>query len=60
VNNAVARVAGLLAAVVLVLGVFVYATFSTDLDLRLEGMDPPAGVREAVEQEKAKLGAAEA
>ena len=57
VNNAVSRVAGLLA--VAMLGALLYATFSANLDARLEGMDLPYGAREAVEVEKAKLGAAE-
>jgi hypothetical protein len=39
VNNAVARVAGLLA--VAVLGVFVYGAFSANLDSRLQSMDLP-------------------
>jgi hypothetical protein len=39
VNNAVARVAGLLA--VAVLGVFVYGAFSANLDCRLQSMDLP-------------------
>jgi MFS family permease len=58
VNNAVARVAGLLA--VAVLGVFVYGAFSANLDARLEGMDLPGGVRSEMEAAKADLGAAEA
>jgi len=58
VNNAVARVAGLLA--VAVLGVFVYGAFSANLDARLEGMDLPGGVRSELEAAKADLGAAEA
>ena len=43
VNNAAARVAGLVA--VAVLGLFVYGSFSENLDARLEGMDLPGGVR---------------
>jgi Major Facilitator Superfamily len=58
VNNAVARVAGLLA--IAVLGVFVYAAFSAILDVRVEGMDLPRGVRSELEAAKADLGAAEA
>jgi EmrB/QacA subfamily drug resistance transporter len=58
VNNAVTRVAGLLA--VAVLGMVVYATFSANLDARLEGMDLPGGVRSELEAAKANLGAAEA
>ncbi|MEJ7815382.1 MAG: DHA2 family efflux MFS transporter permease subunit [Rubrobacteraceae bacterium] len=58
VNNAVARVAGLLA--VAVLGVLVYGAFSASLDARLEGMDLPGGSRSAMEAAKADLGAAQA
>jgi EmrB/QacA subfamily drug resistance transporter len=57
VNNAVTRVAGLLA--VAVMGVFVFATFSANLDARLGAMELSPEVREAVEAEKAELGAAE-
>jgi hypothetical protein len=58
INNAVTRVAGLLA--VAVLGMVVYATFSANLDARLEGMDLPRGVLAELEVAKANLGAAEA
>jgi MFS family permease len=58
VNNAVARVAGLLA--VAVLGLFVYGVFSANLDARLERMDLPGGVRAEMEAAKTDLGAAEA
>ncbi len=58
VNNAVARVAGLLA--VAVLGAFIYGAFSLSLDARLERMDMPGEVRTAMEAAKADLGAAEA
>jgi hypothetical protein len=58
VNNAVTRVAGLLA--VAVLGMVVYGMFSANLDARLEGMDLPRGVRSELERAKADLGAAEA
>jgi EmrB/QacA subfamily drug resistance transporter len=58
VNNAVARVAGLLA--VAVLGAFIYAAFSASLDTRLERMEMPGKVRTAIEAAKADLGAAEA
>jgi EmrB/QacA subfamily drug resistance transporter len=57
INNAMARVAGLLA--VAVLGVFAYGAFSANLDARLEGMDLPGGVRSELEAAKANLGAAE-
>jgi EmrB/QacA subfamily drug resistance transporter len=58
VNNAMARVAGLLA--VAVLGVFAFGAFSANLDARLESMDLPKGVRSELEAAKADLGAAEA
>jgi MFS family permease len=58
VNNAAARVAGLLA--VAVLGVFVYGAFSANLDARLEGMNLSSEVRSEMEAAKAHLGAAEA
>ena len=51
------RIAGLLA--VAVLGMIVYATFSANLDARLEGMDLPRVVRSELEAAKADLGAAE-
>ena len=58
VNNAVARVAGLMA--VALLGVFVYGVFSTSLDARLHGMDLSEEVRSEMEAAKTHLGAAEA
>lgn len=58
VNNAVARVAGLLA--VAVLSVFVYGAFSSNLDTRLDSMNLPGEVRSDMEAAKAHLGAAEA
>ena len=58
VNNAVTRMAGLLA--VAVLGMVVYGMFSANLDARLEGMDLPRGVSTELERAKADLGAAEA
>jgi Major Facilitator Superfamily len=58
VNNAVSRVAGLLA--VLVLGALVHAAFSANLDARLEGMDLSDGTRGFMEAQKASLGAAKA
>ncbi len=57
INNAVTRMAGLLA--VALLGMIVYAMFSANLDARLEGMDLPSGVRTELERAKADLGAAE-
>jgi EmrB/QacA subfamily drug resistance transporter len=58
VNNAMARVAGLLA--VAVLGVVIYGAFSASLDDRLESMDLPSGVRSELEAAKVDLGAAAA
>ena len=57
VNNAVTRMAGLLA--VAVLGMIVYATFSANLDTSLQGLDLPGGVRGELEAAKEDLGAAE-
>lgn len=58
VNNAVARVAGLLA--VAVLGLLIYGAFSANLDVRLQEMDLPGRVRSELETAKADLGATEA
>jgi hypothetical protein len=58
VNNAVARVAGLLA--VALLGVFAYGVFSASLDARLDSMDLSGEVRSEMEAAKTHLGAAEA
>jgi EmrB/QacA subfamily drug resistance transporter len=58
VNNAVARVAGLLA--VALLGLVVHGAFSASLDARMEGVDLPGGVRGELEAAKADLGAAKA
>jgi hypothetical protein len=58
VNNAVARVAGLLS--VALLGVFLYGVFSMSLDNRLDSMELSGEVRSEMEAEKIHLGAAEA
>ena len=58
VNNAAARVAAPLA--VAVLGVFIYAGFSTSLDARLDSMNLPVEVRTEMEAAKDHLGAAKA
>jgi EmrB/QacA subfamily drug resistance transporter len=58
INNAVTRMAGLLA--VASLGLVVSATFSANLDARLEDMDLSRGIRTELEAAKADLGAAEA
>lgn len=56
VNNATARVSGLLA--VAVLGLVVHGAFSENMDAHLEGIDLPAGVRTDLEAAEADLGAA--
>jgi EmrB/QacA subfamily drug resistance transporter len=58
INNAVTRMAGLLA--VAFLGMVVYASFSANLDARLENMDLSRTVRAELAAAKADLGAAEA
>ena len=58
VNNAVTRMAGLLA--VAVLGMILYATFSANLDARVARVDLPGDIRAELERAKADLGAAEA
>jgi len=57
VNNAVSRTAGLLA--IAVLGIFVFASFSGNLDRRIEALDLTSGQRAALESEKVDLGGAE-
>jgi MFS family permease len=57
INNAFSQTAGLLA--VAVLGVLVFAVFSSSLDGRLEALDLPPEARQQLEEEKIKLGAAE-
>ena len=58
VNNAVSRTASLLA--IAVMGVFVFATFSTALDSRLANLDLSQQTRIAMEEQKSSLGAAAA
>ena len=58
INNAVTRMAGLLA--VASLGMVVSTMFSANLDARLEDMDLSRGIRTELEAAKADLGAAEA
>src|SRR5215212_7421416 len=58
INNAFSQTAGLMA--VAVLGVLMFAAFGANLDDRLEGLELPAEARQQLEEEKVKLGAAEA
>lgn len=58
VNNAVSRTAGLLS--IAVLGIFVFASFSSGLDSRTESVDLTQEQRAALESEKVDLGGAEA
>ena len=58
INNAFSQTAGLLA--IAVLGVLMFATFDANLDDRLAALELSPGVRQQLEEEKIKLGAAEA
>jgi EmrB/QacA subfamily drug resistance transporter len=58
INNAFSQTAGLLA--VAVLGVIMFVSFGTSLDYRLAALDLPPEARQQLEEEKVKLGAAEA
>ena len=58
INNAFSQTAGLLA--IAVLGVLMFATFDANLDDRLAELELSPGVRQQLEEEKIKLGAAEA
>jgi len=57
VNNAVSRTAGLLA--IAVLGLIMFQTFNRCLDQRLNQMAVPVGIREAVNNQRIKLAAAD-
>jgi EmrB/QacA subfamily drug resistance transporter len=57
VNNAVSRTATLLA--VAVMGVFVFAAFSSALDSRLAGLDISQQAQQTMEERKVDLGAAQ-
>ncbi|NNG04317.1 MAG: MFS transporter [Inquilinus sp.] len=56
INNAVSRVAGLLA--IAVMGIVVAGTFNAALDDRLAGIDLPAEARAALDAERVKLAGA--
>src|SRR5215211_2064783 len=58
INNAFSQTAGLMA--VAVLGVLMFAVFGANLDNRLEGLELPDEARQQLEEEKVKLGAAQA
>jgi EmrB/QacA subfamily drug resistance transporter len=58
INNAFSQTAGLLA--IAVLGVLMFATFDANLDDRLATLELSPGARQQLEEEKIKLGAAEA
>jgi EmrB/QacA subfamily drug resistance transporter len=57
INNAVSRTAGLLA--VAVLGIVILHTFNSELDRRLESMGVTAEVKQALNQQRTRLAAAE-
>jgi hypothetical protein len=56
VNNAVSRTASLLA--IAIMGVFVFATFSTALESRLANLELSQETHNAMEEQKSSLGAA--
>ena len=58
INNAFSHTAGLLA--VAVLGVIMFISFTGTLDARLEVLELPPEARQQLEEEKVKLGAAQA
>jgi len=57
INNAVSRTAGLLA--VAVLGIVILHTFNSELDRRLQSMSVTPEVKQAVDQQRTRLAAAE-
>ena len=57
VNNAVSRVAGLLA--IAILGLFVLGTFNRSLDQDLAALNIPSQIQEMLEKERVKLAGAE-
>ena len=58
INNAFSQTAGLLA--VAALSVIMFISFTASLDARLNALDLPPGARQQLEEEKVKLGAAQA
>jgi EmrB/QacA subfamily drug resistance transporter len=57
INNAVSRIAGVLA--IAVFGLFVVMTFNSSLDDHLTNLELPAGVRTHVDEQRIKLAGAE-
>jgi MFS family permease len=57
VNNAVSRVAGLLA--IAVMGIFVLSTFNTNLDSRLARLEIPPQVQQTLDEQRVKMAGAE-
>lgn len=57
VNNAVSRVAGLLA--IAVMGIFVLSTFNSSLDSRLARLEMPPQVQQTLDEQRVKMAGAE-
>jgi EmrB/QacA subfamily drug resistance transporter len=57
INNAVSRVAGLLA--IAVMGIFVLSTFNSSLDSRLARLEIPPQVQQTLDEQRVKLAGAE-
>jgi EmrB/QacA subfamily drug resistance transporter len=57
INNAVSRVAGLLA--IAVMGIFVLGTFNSSLDSRLANLELPSQVQQTLDEQRVKMAGAE-